>query len=112
MPVGLFPDARDTSRSPRLRPLRPTKANSCDRERSKYLGYRQSGEQQDEQDREQATDGHDDAAPAAVAPTPPYHALPAQREQPEVQEDGQAHAEHDAQRYPEEAPPTQGRALP
>ena len=46
-----------------------------------------------------------------ASPAPTYHPLPAQREQAEVQEDGQAHAEHDADHYPEEATPTQRRTL-
>ena len=37
-------------------------------------------------------------------------ALPAQREEAEIQEEGQAHAEHDVDHYPEEAPlPKDGR---
>jgi hypothetical protein len=52
------------------------------------MGGGHPGEQQDEQDREQATDGHDDAAPAMVAPAPAYHPLAAQREQAEIQDDG------------------------
>lgn len=76
---------------------------------SEQMGDGHPGEQQDEQDREQATDGHDDTAPATIAPAPAYHPLPAQREQAEIQGDGQAHAEYDANHYSEEATPTQVR---
>jgi hypothetical protein len=35
------------------------------------------------------------------------HPLPTQREEAEVKENGQAHAEQDAEHYPEQATPTQ-----
>ena len=35
------------------------------------------------------------------------HLLPAQREEAEVKQNGQAHAEQDAEHYPEKATPTQ-----
>ena len=94
-----------------LRTAPPQEARACVRltmqQRSKYLAYCHPGEQQDEQNQERTPDGHDDAAPATVAPAPTYNPLPAQREQAEIQEDGQAHAKRDAHHYPEEATPTQ-----
>src|SRR5215210_1480787 len=71
------------------------------------LGDCQTGEQKNDQYGQQATDGYDHAAPPAIAPPPPYHPLPAKREEAEVKEYGQAHAQHDAQHYPEQATPTQ-----
>jgi hypothetical protein len=61
----------------------------------------------DEQDGKQTPDGYDHAAPPAIAPPPTDHPLPAEREETQVKENGQAHAEQDAEHYPEQATPTQ-----
>ncbi len=49
--------------------------------------------------------------PPTITPSSKYHPLPARREQAEIKEDGQAHTEHDANHYLEEATPTQRRTL-
>ena len=73
----------------------------------KQGGHRCPREHHDEQNGKQTPDGYDHAASPAIAPPPTYHFLPAKREEAEVKEDGQAHAQQDAEHYPEQATPTQ-----